>query len=58
MEYKISSRARKVEDLKIRIKEEFDSLRSNKPLIKRVTASINNRISECIANNGNTIEIS
>jgi hypothetical protein len=47
---------RKVEELKTRIKEEFNSLRSNKHIIKRVTASVNNRISECITNNGNIIK--
>ena len=41
----------------MRIKEEFDALRSNKHIIKRVTGSVNNRISEIIANNGNIIEI-
>ena len=48
---------RKVDELKTRIKEEFKSLRSNKLVIKRVTASVNNRISECVTNNGNIIKI-
>jgi hypothetical protein len=47
---------RKLEDLKARIKEEFDALRTNKCIIKRVTASVNNQILECISNNGNIIE--
>ena len=48
---------RKVEELKTKIIEEFESLRSNKHIIKRVTSTINNRISECMVNGGKKIDI-
>ena len=48
---------RTVEDLKIRIQEEFNGIRVNKELIKRVTKSVNDRITACINANGDSFEI-
>ena len=48
---------RTVEDLKIRIQEEFNGIRVNKELIKRVTESVNERVAECINANGDSFEI-
>ena len=48
---------RKMEDLKIRVKEEFTKIKSNKQLIKRITASVNSRVLECINNNGSRFKI-
>ena len=48
---------RKMEELKSRIKEEFDALKSNKPMLKRIASSINTRVSECIKQNGEKIDI-
>ena len=48
---------RKMDELKSRIKEEFDALRSNKPMLKRIAASINIRVSDCIKQNGEKVEI-
>ena len=47
---------RKMEELKSRIKEEFDALKSNKPMLKRIASSINTRVSECIKQNGEKID--
>ena len=48
---------RNVDDLKIRIQEEFTAIRVNKELIKRVTESVNERVAECINANGDSFEI-
>ena len=50
-------KVRKLEELKSRIKEEFDALKNNKSMLKRIASSINLRVSECIKQNGEKIDI-
>ena len=56
-EVKKGKKIKKVTDLKLRITEEFNSLRANKQLLKRISASVNSRVSECNINNGKEIEV-